>query len=86
MIYEIDFHGAALRELQKLPRSAFGPVLRSIIDLAKEPRPPGVKKLVGVDPPAYRVRVGDYRIVYAIDDDNHVIGIDRIAHRRDAYT
>jgi mRNA interferase RelE/StbE len=51
--------------------------------LADAPRPPGVVKLAGRDD--YRVRVGDYRIVYAVDDAERLVLVARIAHRREVY-
>jgi mRNA interferase RelE/StbE len=58
--------------------------LRGAIELlAVDPRPPASRRLVGR--PAYRVRVGDYRILYNVEDDMLVIVVFRLAHRRDAY-
>ncbi len=54
-----------------------------IDSLAIEPRPVGAVKLAGTDD--FRVRIGDYRIVYAIDDNKRVVLIARIAHRREVY-
>jgi mRNA interferase RelE/StbE len=58
-------------------------VAGAIDGLANDPRPPGTAKLVGRDD--YRIRVGDYRIVYAVDDDARLVLIARIAHRREVY-
>ena len=52
--------------------------------LAKEPRPKGVKKLSGADD-LYRIRVGDYRVVYQIRDDRLIVLVVRIGHRKDVY-
>jgi mRNA interferase RelE/StbE len=58
--------------------------IKTAIDgLAAEPRPAGVTKLAGLED--YRVRVGDYRVVYAIDDARRMVLIARIAHRREVY-
>jgi mRNA interferase RelE/StbE len=55
-----------------------------VIDaLALEPRPHGAVRLAGRDD--YRVRVGDYRVVYAVDDDERLVTVGRIAHRREVY-
>lgn len=52
--------------------------------LATEPRPPGCKKLRGGDK-EWRVRIGDYRVVYEIDDDARAVDVTRIAHRSEVY-
>jgi mRNA interferase RelE/StbE len=58
--------------------------VRAAIDgLAADPRPRGVVKLAGRDD--YRARVGDYRVVYAVDDDERLVVVARIAHRREVY-
>jgi mRNA interferase RelE/StbE len=58
--------------------------LRAAIDaLAVEPRPRGAEKLAGRDD--YRIRVGDYRVVYAVDDRDRLVLVARIAHRREVY-
>jgi mRNA interferase RelE/StbE len=81
--YDVGLIPAAAREYRRLQ----GPLrdrIRSTIDaLAFDPRPPGVMKLAGRDD--YRVRVGDYRIVYAIDDAERLVIVARIAHRREVY-
>ncbi len=58
-------------------------IAAAIEALADEPRPHGVVKLAGRDD--FRIRVGDYRIVYAVDDAERVVLVARIAHRRDVY-
>jgi mRNA interferase RelE/StbE len=55
----------------------------AIDGLATNPRPPGAAKLAGRDD--FRIRVGDYRIVYAVDDRERLVIVARIAHRRDVY-
>lgn len=80
----IEFHPDTLKQLQKLPRDAFEAALQAIIGLSKEPRPTGAKKLVGSHDD-WRVRIGQYRIVYEIDDDAQVLTIYTVAKRSDAY-
>lgn len=55
----------------------------AIRDLANTPRPPGCKKLVGRD--GWRIRVGDYRVIYEIDDSTRIVTVVHIGHRRDVY-
>ncbi len=82
-MYEIRLHPDAVRAFRRLQ----GPLRERIGDtidaLSEEPRPRGAVKLAGRDD--YRVRVGDYRIVYAVDDAARLVLIARIAHRRDVY-
>lgn len=82
-MYEIRLHRDAARAFRRL----HGPLrdrIRDAIDaLAEEPRPRGAVKLAGRDD--YRVRVGDYRIVYAVDDAERLVLVAGIAHRRDVY-
>lgn len=80
----IEFHPDTLKQLQKLPRDAFEAALKAIIGLSKEPRPTGAKKLVG-SRDDWRVRIGQYRIVYEIDDDAQMVTIYTVAKRSDAY-
>ena len=83
-IYRIELRPAARRSLAALPREAQARIASAIDSLATEPRPPGVTKLRGPEG-FYRVRVGDYRIVYAIDDDALFVLVVRVGHRREVY-
>jgi mRNA interferase RelE/StbE len=82
--YTVEFARPALREFQNLPRPAQERVAPRIDALAGDPRPRGAKMLKG-QPDLYRIRVGDYRVVYAIRDDRLVVLVVRVAHRRDVY-
>ena len=84
-MYNITIKPSALKELGKLPKAAIKKTERAIDALAKEPRPLGVKKLKGIDEDLYRIRVGDYRIIYSIEDEIKIIDILRIGHRKDIY-
>ncbi|MEO8813956.1 MAG: type II toxin-antitoxin system RelE/ParE family toxin [Mycobacterium sp.] len=81
---KITFHPDVLKQLQRLPRDAFETVLQIIIGLAEQPRPTGVKKLVGANND-WRVRFGQYRIVYHIDDADAVVTIFTVGKRSDVY-
>ncbi|MFG6474755.1 type II toxin-antitoxin system RelE/ParE family toxin [Microbacterium sp. P06] len=84
MSYQVDFTTAAARDVKKLPRPARDRVLSAIGQLSAEPRPPGAKKLVG-EKTAWRIRVGDYRVIYDILDDLLTVTVVRAGHRRDVY-
>lgn len=84
MAYEISLSHKAVRQFAKLMRDVQARIHPKIDALAEQPRPPGCDKLEGLGD-AYRIRVGDYRIVYEIDDARQQITITRIAHRRDVY-
>ncbi|GIW40904.1 MAG: hypothetical protein KatS3mg076_1481 [Candidatus Binatia bacterium] len=82
--YAITFARSARRELESLDDPLLARVLARIEGLAKEPRPPGSRKLRGGQN-LWRLRVGNYRIVYGIDDRRRVVDIVTIRHRREAY-
>ena len=82
--YAIDIKPSARRELEKLSDSLIARLLRKIEGLAINPRPPGCRKLRGYKD-LWRVRVGEYRVIYIIDDDRKIVSITRIAHRREVY-
>jgi mRNA interferase RelE/StbE len=81
--YKIEVTNAALRQLRKLPKS-IQPRIRGAIELlAEDPRPPASRPLQGRD--GYRVRVGDYRIIYTVNDDVLTIVVVALGHRREIY-
>ena len=82
--YSLEIKPSAGEELDALDDALFARIDRKIMALAENPRPPGCKKLKGYKD-QWRVRVGDYRVVYAIDDRNLLVEVTRIRHRRDVY-
>lgn len=82
--YQIEIKPSASKELGKLPRQMAIRVVASIKELADNPYPSGVKKLSGFDR-TFRIRVGDYRVLYDIYENRLVIEIIRIRHRKDVY-
>jgi mRNA interferase RelE/StbE len=82
-VYKIELETRARREYRDLPAHAREQVTDAIDDLQANPRPPGCKKLVGAT--GYRIRTGDYRILYAIDDSASVVRVYRIGHRREVH-
>ena len=82
--YEILFRQSVLKkDLASLPKNDVRKIIETIHALADDPRPPGVKKLSGSE--QYRVRQGNYRIVYSIHDNELRIWIVPIGHRREIY-
>jgi mRNA interferase RelE/StbE len=82
--YKVEVARRAVRALAALPRREQQRVRAAIDLLADDPRPPACRKLSG-EASAYRVRVGDYRIVYEVLDDRLVVHVVRVGHRRDVY-
>ncbi len=82
--YIISFNKQAKKQLDKLPDHIANPILAAIAPLAINPRPRGCKKLTGRD--GYRIRVGDYRIIYEIFDAVLLIDVINVGHRKDIYT
>ncbi len=82
--FRLEFAPSAARQLRKLDHTARRRVQAAVELLADQPRPPGAKKLVGGDG-EWRVRTGDYRIVYEIHDQVLVVLVIAIGHRRDIY-
>jgi len=82
--YTIVFARSAREELEDLPSSVALRVLARIEALAREPRPRGCCKLSGSEN-VWRIRIGDYRVLYAIDDPGRLVDIIAVRHRKDAY-
>jgi mRNA interferase RelE/StbE len=82
--YSIGIKASAQKELDALDNALFARVDRKITSLADNPRPVGCKKLRGYKD-LWRIRVGDYRVVYLLDDAKTLVTIVRVAHRKDVY-
>ena len=85
MAYEVTFAAPTRKDLRRLTPELLDRVLRAVRALANDPRPTGSLKLVGSSTNAYRIRVGDYRIVYEIADAFQQVLIRAVRHRREAY-
>lgn len=83
-VYKILFKASAQKELKKLPKQTYLLIKEAIDKLATNPRPKQSRKLVG-GTSQWRLRVGDYRIVYEIIDKQLIIEIVRVKHRKDVY-
>ena len=84
MSYRVEFTTAAARQAKKLPRPARDRILDAIEDLQDDPRPHGAKKLVG-EQTAWRIRIGDYRVIYDVLDAELVVNVVRAGHRREVH-
>jgi len=82
--YSLEIKLSVRRELDALDDAVFARVDRKIMALAGDPRPAGCKKLRG-HKHLWRIRAGDYRVVYVIDDAKALVSITRVAHRREVY-
>ncbi len=83
-IYQVVVSKQAAKEIEKLTADVVQRIIPQILALADNPRLNGCKKLKGSND-IYRIRVGDYRVVYSIEDTILVVDVRRVAHRRDVY-
>ncbi|MBA4117090.1 MAG: type II toxin-antitoxin system RelE/ParE family toxin [Rubrobacter sp.] len=83
MSYRLSIPRSVNKRMEKLPTDIYDRVDGAILALADEPRPPGCKKLRGQED--WRIRVGDYRVIYGVDDERRVVEILNVAHRGDVY-
>ena len=81
--YSLLIKPSALKELEAIPPKDRRRIVTRIEGLAVDPRPPGCEKLSGLE--QYRVRQGDYRVIYSVDDEARAAVIVKIGHRRDVY-
>ena len=81
--YRIEIRRSVLKDLDSFPNKDVRLILASIESLAENPRPPQCRKLSAEE--KYRLRVGVYRILYSIEDDNLIIYVVKVAHRKDIY-
>lgn len=82
--YEIEWKHSAAKELKELPKEMIVRILQAVEALADDPLPQGVKKLVG-SKHTYRLREGDYRVIYNLLSKTLVIEVIRVGHRKDVY-
>jgi mRNA interferase RelE/StbE len=83
-MYRVLIERGAEKDLSRLTSEIHKRVIEAIQDLATNPCPPGCRKLAG-SKSDWRVRVGDYRVIYEVADQIRVVRIDRIRHRREVY-
>ena len=81
--YRLEFSAGADRQFRNLPKDVQERLSPHLDALVRNPRPPGIKKLKGQD--VYRLRVGDYRVLYEVHDQRLLVLVVKIAHRREVY-
>ena len=86
MSYRVLLDRAAQRDFQALDLGLSERVRERLLTLEENPRPPGVRKLRAIHPPGYRLRVGDWRILYTVDDRRREVWVYRIKHRSRSYS
>lgn len=82
--YEILWKRSAVKELKQLPKESVKKIIGVVAELSDDPLPAGVKKLAGSDH-TYRIRVGDYRVIYSIQSHQLLVEITGVGHRREIY-
>lgn len=82
--YSIEWKRSAVKELKALPKEAIARIVDAVEQLADDPFPTGVKKLVGTDH-TYRIREGNYRVIYDVLSKALTIEVIRVGHRKDVY-
>jgi mRNA interferase RelE/StbE len=84
MAFRIEWKKSTRKDLRKLPASTADKIVEVVDHLSQNPFPHGVEKLSGSEH-AYRIRLGDYRIVYEVVAESKLIEIQRVRHRKDVY-
>jgi mRNA interferase RelE/StbE len=84
-MYKIKIKKSAAKELEALPNRMIALITKAILQLADEPRPQGCKKLKGLILEFWRIRIGDYRVIYTIDDIIKIVDVKKVGHRKDIY-
>jgi mRNA interferase RelE/StbE len=83
-MYNVEVSPVAEKQIKALPKKEQEKIIKRVCKLSDDPLPQGVKKLKGVNS-LYRIRQGDWRIVYTIEDQKLLVLVVKVAHRRDVY-
>jgi mRNA interferase RelE/StbE len=83
MTYKISIRRKAQKQLAKIPASDYKKIKQAILDLTQDPRPSGSKKLKGRQ--GWRIRQGNYRVIYEIQDDQLIVIVLDVGNRKDIY-
>lgn len=82
-LFELEFANSVRKDLRKIDRNEVSRILEEIEKLADDPRPNGCKKLANAE--LYRIRIGNYRVIYEIHDARLVVHVVKVGHRKDVY-
>ncbi len=82
-MYHVVIEKSVIKQLQNFPKAEYSKIQKALLNLANNPRPIGYLKLKGRE--GYRIRVGNYRIIYEIQDEQLIVLVITIAHRKDVY-
>ena len=82
--YSVQFASSSARDFRRLPMDVRRKITSAVDDLSANPRPPGVRKIQGYER-HYRIRVGQYRVIYEIDDSARMVSVNHIDHRSAVY-
>ena len=83
-MYKVEISPSAEKQIKSLPKREQTKIIKRAYKLVDDPRPPGVKKLKGVNS-LYRIRQGDWRIVYTVEDKRLVVLVVKVGHRKEVY-
>ncbi len=82
--YSVRLKRSAEKDLRRIDKFKVPNIIAAIENLEENPRPPGCRKLVGSDS-SYRIRIGNYRVLYLIEDTICIVEVERVRHRKDVY-
>lgn len=82
--YKIKVAKSVEKDLQDIPKSDLKKIIQKISSLESDPKPVGVQKLSGIDE-KYRIRSGNYRIIYEINEKEKIVDVAKVGHRKDVY-
>lgn len=84
-MYQIIIKKSAAKEMELLPIKILQAVTKAILKLSEQPRPKGSRKINPLSSNLWRIRIGDYRVVYSIDDMVRIVDVKKVGHRKDIY-
>ena len=82
--YNIEWRPSTKKDLKRISKAEVHRIIQSVESLSDQPRPPGSRKLSGSDS-TYRIRIGNYRVIYEIHDEVILIEVVKVGHRKDVY-